>query len=42
MTLTAEITEEATNALGLREGDEVWVAIKATEIGVEAGAEGEQ
>lgn len=42
LTLTAEITEEATNALGLREGDEVWVAIKATEIGVEAGAEGEQ
>lgn len=35
LALTAEITEEATNALGLREGDEVWVAIKATEIGVE-------
>ena len=41
LVLTAEITEEATVALGLREGDEVWVAIKATEIGVETGAESE-
>jgi molybdopterin-binding protein len=37
--LTVEITEEATAALGLVEGDEVWVAIKATEIGVETGSE---
>ncbi|MGH8915008.1 MAG: sulfate/molybdate ABC transporter ATP-binding protein [Acidimicrobiia bacterium] len=36
--LTVEITEDATRALGLTEGDEVWVAIKATEIGVEAEA----
>lgn len=35
--LTAEITEDATTALGLFEGDEVWVAIKATDIGIEAG-----
>lgn len=42
LTLTVEITEEATAALGLVEGDEVWVAIKATEIGVEAGAEAEE
>ena len=41
LVLTAEITEGATDALDLREGDEVWVAIKATEIGVEAGAESE-
>jgi len=41
LTLTVEITEEATAALGLVEGDEVWVAIKATEIGVETGSEGE-
>jgi len=41
LALTAEITEEATVALGLAEGDEVWVAIKATEIGIEADAESE-
>ena len=41
LTLTVEITEEATAALGLVEGDEVWVAIKATEIGVQSGSESE-
>jgi len=39
LALTVEITEEATTALGLVEGDEVWVAIKATEIGIETGWE---
>jgi len=34
--LTVEVTSEATAALGLGEGEEVWVAIKATEIGVES------
>ncbi|MEX1037416.1 MAG: ATP-binding cassette domain-containing protein [Acidimicrobiia bacterium] len=34
--LTAEITEEATSALDLREGAEVWVSLKATEIGIQA------
>jgi molybdate transport system ATP-binding protein len=34
--LTVEITREATSALGLSEGARVWVAIKATEIGVES------
>jgi molybdate transport system ATP-binding protein len=34
--LTAEVTAEAVSALGLKEGVSVWVAIKATEIGVEA------
>lgn len=41
LTLTVEITDEATAALGLVEGDQVWVAIKATEIGVETGSEAE-
>ena len=36
--LTVEVTSEATSALGLGEGEEVWVAIKATEIGVESGS----
>lgn len=36
--LTVEITEDATESLGLAEGDQVWVAIKATEIGIEADA----
>jgi molybdate transport system ATP-binding protein len=35
--LTAEVTSEAASALGLSAGDSVWVAIKATEIGVEPG-----
>jgi molybdate transport system ATP-binding protein len=35
--LTAEVTSEATAALGLAPGETVWVAIKATEIGVEPG-----
>ncbi|MGQ0849993.1 MAG: sulfate/molybdate ABC transporter ATP-binding protein [Actinomycetota bacterium] len=34
--LTAEITYDAASDLGLAEGDEVWVAVKATEIGVES------
>jgi molybdate transport system ATP-binding protein len=34
--LTIEITSEATSDLGLSEGDPVWVAVKATEIGVES------
>lgn len=33
--LVVEITTEATRALGLNEGTEVWVAVKATEIGLE-------
>jgi molybdate transport system ATP-binding protein len=33
--LTVEVTSEATTALGLAEGQPVWVALKATEIGVE-------
>jgi molybdate transport system ATP-binding protein len=36
LSLTAEITEEATRALDLAEGDEIWISIKATEIGVES------
>jgi molybdate transport system ATP-binding protein len=35
--LTVEVTSEATSALELGEGEKVWVAIKATEIGVEPG-----
>lgn len=35
--LTAEVTAEASTALGLAEGESVWLAIKATEIGVEPG-----
>ncbi|HKX73827.1 MAG TPA: ATP-binding cassette domain-containing protein [Acidimicrobiia bacterium] len=35
--LTAEITEAARVALHLEAGASVWVAVKATEIGVEAG-----
>jgi molybdate transport system ATP-binding protein len=35
--LTVEVTSEASSALELGEGEKVWVAIKATEIGVEAG-----
>jgi molybdopterin-binding protein len=31
------VTSEATTALELGEGEKVWVAIKATEIGVEPG-----
>jgi molybdate transport system ATP-binding protein len=38
LTLTVEITAAATRDLALAEGDEVWVAIKATEIGVEAAS----
>jgi molybdate transport system ATP-binding protein len=34
--LTIEITEDATRALALAEGDRVWIAIKATEITVES------
>lgn len=33
--LTVEITDQATAALNLSAGDEVWVSIKATEIGVD-------
>jgi molybdate transport system ATP-binding protein len=33
--LTAEITEDATKALDLHEGAQIWVSIKATEIGVQ-------
>lgn len=36
--LTAEITKDATEALRLTPGAAVWVAVKATEIGVEAGS----
>ncbi len=34
--LTAEITEEAASALDLGQGANVWISIKATEIGVQA------
>lgn len=33
--LTVEVTRESTDALGLEVGVEVWVAVKATEIGVQ-------
>jgi molybdate transport system ATP-binding protein len=33
--ITAEVTPEATESLGLETGRQVWVAVKATEIGVE-------
>jgi len=33
--ITAEVTPEATESLGLESGRQVWVAVKATEIGVE-------
>jgi len=36
MALTVEITKQATEALRLTRGDSVWLAIKATEIGVES------
>jgi len=36
--LTVELTSEATNDLDLEVGKTVWLAIKATEIGVEAGS----
>ena len=36
--LTVEVTFEATSALALGVGETVWLAIKATEIGVEAGS----
>ncbi|HEU5111751.1 MAG TPA: ATP-binding cassette domain-containing protein, partial [Acidimicrobiia bacterium] len=35
--LTVEVTSEAAMALELAEGERVWLAIKATEIGVETG-----
>jgi len=35
LSLTIEITEDASKALALREGAEVWVSVKATEIGIE-------
>lgn len=35
MPLTVEVTRESTDALSLRPGVDVWVAVKATEIGVE-------
>jgi molybdate transport system ATP-binding protein len=34
--ITVEVTSEATSALNLSEGETVWLAIKATEIGVES------
>ena len=40
LSLTVEITEDATRALDLREGAEMWISIKATEIGIEADSEG--
>ena len=36
--LTVEVTSEATSALALGVGETVWLAIKATEIGVESGS----
>jgi len=35
LAITAEVTPEATESLGLETGLQVWVAVKATEIGVE-------
>lgn len=37
LSLTAEVTPRAVEALGLHRGSDVWISIKATEIGVEAG-----
>ena len=34
--LTVEVTRESTEALGLAAGSEVWIAMKATEIGVQS------
>ncbi|MGH3651104.1 MAG: TOBE domain-containing protein, partial [Acidimicrobiia bacterium] len=36
--ITAEVTRASVEELGLRRGSRVWLAVKATEIGVEAGA----
>jgi molybdate transport system ATP-binding protein len=36
LALTVEITEDASRALALSKGAEVWVSVKATEIGIEA------
>lgn len=36
LALTAEVTPRAVEALGLHRGSDVWISIKATEIGVEA------
>jgi molybdate transport system ATP-binding protein len=36
--LTVEITSESSSELGLAEGNPIWVAVKATEIGVEPEA----
>jgi molybdate transport system ATP-binding protein len=36
--LTVEVTSEAASALALDVGETVWLAVKATEIGVEAGS----
>ena len=36
LALTAEVTPRAVEALGLHEGSQVWVSIKATEVGVES------
>lgn len=38
--LTVEVTAEAAGALGLTEGPEIWLAIKATEIRVEGDTSG--
>jgi len=35
--LTVEVTREAREELGLVPGSEVWLALKATEIGVQPG-----
>jgi molybdate transport system ATP-binding protein len=36
LALTVEVTRDAIGAMSLHAGEEVWVAVKATEIGVEA------
>lgn len=36
ITLTVEVTREAADALSLQAGADIWVAVKATEIGVES------
>lgn len=38
--LTVEITRDAADALRLEQGTHVWLAVKATEIGVETGSSG--
>ncbi len=38
LALTVEVTRESTDTLGLAPGNEVWLAVKATEVGVQPDA----